>query len=47
VMLIVRLLAAAPMTNDRIGVAKGTSPRDHIGVPLVPIAFDLARRSGK
>jgi len=47
VMFIVRLLAAASVTDDRIGTAKRTSPQDHIGAPLVPIAFDLARRDGK
>ena len=47
VMLVVRLLLATPVTDDRIGTAKGTSPWDNVGAPLVPIAFDLARRSGK
>jgi len=47
VMFIVRLLATASMTDDRIVAANGTSPQDNVGAPFVPIGLDLARRSGK
>jgi hypothetical protein len=47
VMFIVRLLATASMTDDRIAVANGTAPQDNPGAPLVPIGFDLARRDRK
>jgi hypothetical protein len=47
VMFIVRLLATAPMTDDRILVANGTSPQDNVGAPFVPIGLDLARRGRK
>src|ERR1700687_4589071 len=47
VMFIVRLLATASVTDDRIVAAIRASPQDSLGAPFVPIDFDLARRDGK
>ena len=47
VMFIVRLLATASVTDDRIVAAIRASPQDILGAPFVPIDFDLARRDGK
>jgi hypothetical protein len=47
VMLVVRLLAASPVANDRIALTKGASPQDDIGARLGPIGLQLARRHRK
>ena len=47
VMLIVRLLAPAPVANDRIVLTNGTAPQDDVGALLGPIGFNLALRGGK
>ena len=47
VMLIVRLLAATSMADDRIAFTSGTSPQDDIGAARGPIRFELVRRDGK
>src|SRR6267143_62138 len=46
-MLIVRLLAAASVTDDRIVFASGTSPQNDPGATRGPIRFELVRRRGK
>jgi hypothetical protein len=47
VMLIVRLLAAAPMADDGIALTNGTSPQDNVGALFGPVGFQLVRRRGK
>lgn len=47
VMLIVRLLAAATVTDDRIAFAHRASPQDDLVAVSRPVAFQLVRRSGK
>jgi len=47
VMLIVRLLAAASMADDRIALTHGTSPQDDLAGLSCPIGFELASRGGK
>jgi hypothetical protein len=47
VMLIMRLLAAASVTDDRIDFTSGTSPQNNLGEASGPICFELVRRCGK
>src|SRR5206468_9817896 len=47
VMLIVRLLAAASVTDDRIAFTNGTSPQNDPGTACGPIGFELVRLDGK
>jgi hypothetical protein len=47
VMLIVRLLAAASVTDDRIAFTNGASPQNGLGTACGPIGFELVRRDGK
>jgi uncharacterized protein YaeQ len=46
-MLIVRLLAAVSMADDRIAFTSGASPQDDIGAACRPIGFELVWRDGK
>jgi hypothetical protein len=46
-MLIVCLLAAASMADDRIVFTSGTSPQKNLGAARGPIRFELVRRCGK
>ena len=47
VMLIVRLLAAASVADDRIAFTNGASPQDDLVAACRPIGFELVRRDGK
>jgi hypothetical protein len=47
VILIVRLLAAASVTDDRIAFTNGASPQNNLGTACSPIGFELVRRDGK
>jgi hypothetical protein len=47
VMLIVSLLAAASVTDDRIAFTNGASPQNTFGTACSPIGFELVRRDGK
>ena len=47
VMLIVRLLATAPVADDRIACTNGASPQDDLNAAFGPIGFELVRRGGK
>jgi hypothetical protein len=47
VMLIVCLLAAASMADDRIVFTSGASPQNNLGATRGPIRFELVRRCGK
>lgn len=47
VMLIVRLLAAASVTDDRIAFTNGASSQNGLGTACGPIGFELVRRDGK
>ena len=47
VMLIVRLLAAASVTDDRIAFTNGASPQNSLGTACGPIGFELVRLDGK
>jgi len=47
VMLVVRLLAAASMADDRIALTNRASPQDDFGAARRPIHFELVRRDGK
>jgi hypothetical protein len=47
VMLIVSLLAAASVTDDRIAFTNGASPQNGLGTACGPIGFELVRRGGK
>ena len=44
VMLVVRLLAAASMADDRIALTLGTSPQDDLVAGFGPIGFELVQR---
>jgi len=46
-MLIVRLLAAASMADDRIALTNGAAPEDGPGKVSGPDGFELVRRGGK
>jgi len=46
-MLVVRLLAAASMADDRIARTNRASPQDDFGAVRRPIRFELVRRDGK
>ena len=46
-MLIVRLLAAASMADDRITLTNGAAPQDGPGTLSGPVGFELVRRGGK
>ena len=47
VMLIMRLLAAASVADDRIALTKRASPQDDFGAARGPIRFELVRRDAK
>ena len=47
VMLIVRLLAPASVTDDRIALTNRASPQNGFGTARGPIGFELVRRDGK
>ena len=47
VMLIVRLLTAASVTDDRIPFTNGASPQKGLATAGGPIGFELVRRDGK
>jgi hypothetical protein len=47
VMLIMRLLGAAPVADDRIAFTNGAAPQDHLDALFGPIGFELVRRGGK
>ena len=47
VMLIVRLLRAAPMANDQVALTNGASPQDDFVAVFSPIGFKLVRRGRK
>ena len=47
VMFIVRLLAAASVTDDRIAFANRASPQNDLLAVAGPIGFELVRRGGK
>ena len=47
VMLIMRLLAAVSVTNDRINITPRASPQNNLGAARGPIRFQLVRRRGK
>ena len=47
VMLVVGLLAAAPMADGQISSTNRTSSQDNIGADRCPIRFELVRRDGK
>jgi len=47
VMLIMRLLAAASVTDDRINFTPRASPQNNLGAARGPIRFELVRRCGK
>jgi hypothetical protein len=47
VMFIVRLLAAASVTDDRIAFANRASPQNNLLAVTGPIGFELVRRGGK
>ena len=47
VMLIMRLLAAASVTDDRINFTRWASPQNNLGAARGPIRFELVRRCGK
>jgi hypothetical protein len=47
VMLVVCLLAAASMTDDRIVLTNGALPQNGVGTAGGPIRFQLVRRDGK
>jgi hypothetical protein len=46
-MLIVRLLAAVSMADDRIALTNRASPQDDFGAARGPIGFELVRRDRK
>jgi hypothetical protein len=46
-MLIVRLLAAASVTDDRIAFTNGASPQNGLGTACGPIGFEPVRLDGK
>jgi hypothetical protein len=47
VVFIVRLLATASVTDDRIAFTSGTSPQNDLGTTRGPIRFELVRGDGK
>src|SRR5258706_3475965 len=47
VVLIVRLLEAASMANDRIALTNRASPQNDFGAARGPIRFELVRRDAK
>jgi hypothetical protein len=47
VMLIVRLLAAASVADNRIPFTSGASPRDDLVAVSGPVGFELVQRGGK
>ena len=47
VMLIVRLLATAPVADDRVVCTNGASPQDDLNAAFGPIGFKLVRRGAK
>ena len=47
VMLIVSLLAAASVTDDRIAFTNGASPQNGLSTACGPIGFELVRLDGK
>jgi hypothetical protein len=47
VMLIMRLLAAASVTDDRVNFTRWASPQDNLGAARGPIRFELVQRSAK
>jgi hypothetical protein len=46
-MLIVRLLATASVTRDRIALANWASAQDDLVRVVGPVSFELVRRCGK
>ena len=46
-MLVVRLLAPAPMADDGITLARGALPQDHVATARGPIRFELVRQDTK
>ena len=47
VMFIVRLLAAAPVADDRVACTNGASPQNNLNPACGPIGFELERRGAK
>jgi hypothetical protein len=47
VVFIVRLLATASVTDDRIAFTSGTSSQNDFGTARGPTRFELVRRDGK
>ena len=47
VMFIVRLLAAAPVADDRVESTNGASPQDDLNAAFGPIGFELVGRGAK
>ena len=47
VMFIVRLLAAAPVADDRVAGTNGASPQDDLNAAFGPIGFELVGRGAK
>ena len=47
VMFIVRLLAAAPVADDRVACTNGASPQNNLNPACGPIGFELVRRGAK
>jgi hypothetical protein len=47
VMLIMHLLAAASVTNDRINFTRRASSQNNLGAARGPIRFELVQRSAK
>jgi len=47
VMFIMRLLAAAPVADDRIACTNGASPQDDLNAAFGPISFELVRRGAR
>jgi hypothetical protein len=47
VMLIMRLLAAASVTDDRVNLTPRASPQNNLGAARGPIRFELVQRSAK
>ena len=47
VMFIVRLLAAAPVADDRVACTNGASPQNDLNAAFGPIGFELVRRGAK
>ena len=47
VILIVGLLAAASVADDRIALTDGAAPQDDLSAVCGPVGFELVRRGGK